>query len=431
MKSFTEYLNEADYKRFLKKNKNLNDEQRKEINKYYSRTNTQAGSIMNWQSKEFRNMTYDDFVDDMINYKSGFKEKLKVNIPGSQGKDYWQVRLKTKGFLAYIPLHQKTAEFFNSAKFGTCKTRHCIGWEDDPSYWDEHVIDNQEVPVYIIDGRGKWVVIIVDGNRKYQVWDKRNKEDISKYNKNPIPGLDIKKELMTSKLKSLYDDIREEFYNENERNEEIEPDWDDARSDYDQIIRHMNDAQSEYEGNIEDFNSEMNDIKYTTLEKYDELRKSAELLSDSIKKEKDDIEELGKSGDAPYLWKNKLYTQDEFDDLYQDASDKFNDAYKEYLEADNLYDEIYAIEPWEMPTHHDDYEWEGEVPDEDDKYSYVENLSNYPDDLSWWDDYYEYADTYGIDLDSDTVKQAVWSYVFEGYPISAEAALLNVGLRRP
>ena len=53
-------------------------------------------------------MTYEDFLDIMIRYKSGFKKKMKVNVPGRKGEDYWQIKLKNKNFLAYIPFNWKT-----------------------------------------------------------------------------------------------------------------------------------------------------------------------------------------------------------------------------------------------------------------------------------------------------------------------------------
>ena len=44
MKSFVNYLAESSYMRFLKKNKGLTDADRKEINNYFTKTNTQAAA---------------------------------------------------------------------------------------------------------------------------------------------------------------------------------------------------------------------------------------------------------------------------------------------------------------------------------------------------------------------------------------------------
>lgn len=439
MKSFKNYLVEADYTRFLKKNRNLSDDERDEINKYFSKENSQAGSKIKWQSKEVKNMNYDDFLSIMIKYKSGFRKKLKVKVPGRQGEDYWQVRLKTKGFLAYIPLNQETAQFFNSGKFGTCETGHCIGWHDDPAYWDEHMIDSQEVPVYVVDGYGKWVVIIEDGNRDYQVWDKMNQKDISIKDREPIPDFSIKKELMNSKIRKLYDDIREEFYTDDNRHEEAEPDFTDAQGDWDNIIGAMEQAQNEYESNVENFEAEMEDIRQKTLEVYGKKRDEAaeisdrhEYMVDEIAKSIESVPDSMRTGGDDFAFNGYKYNIQNMRTMLKSTKDKFDEAFDEYTKWNDGYDEIDGMDSWGMVEHYDDYEWEGEVPDEDGRYSYVEDITSYPNQLSWWDDYAEYAENYaGVDINSDDVKQAIWSYVFEGYPRSAEEALHKEGLYRP
>lgn len=430
MKSFTQYLSEADYSRFLKKNKNLNDDQRVEINKYFSKENTKAGSAINWQGRDTKNMTYDDFVDIMIKYKSGFKKKLKVKVPGREGTDYQRVKLKTKGFLAYIPLNQETANFFNSGKFGTCETGHCIGWKEDYQYWDSHMIDDQEVPVYIVDGRGKWVVIIEDGNRDYQVWDKMNQKDISIKDREPIPGFSIKKELMNSRMAKLYDDIREEFYTDDDRHEEAEPDFSDAQDDYDNLVNAIESARQELEDARENQEAEMEDIRQRTLKYYDKKREATEPLSNELEEKLGDLQDLQDKGDAPYKYDGKIYSQEEMDNLTTTTSNEFDDAYEEYSKWDDGYTEIDDMSTWDMYENHDEYEWQGEVPDEDGQYEYNINIP----DVSYYDDYVEYLENYhGIDPDNDDIKQAIWSYIYEGgYRRETASTILAVeGLYRP
>jgi len=218
MKSFKIYLTEANYMRFLKKNPNLSDEERYEINKFFSKVNPQAGSDfekkIGWQTKKAREMSYQDFENLMMNTKVGRKKNLqKIKIPGVKGKDYWPIKLSNKNFIANIPLNYKTAKFMNSCKYGTINVNYCIGWEYGNEYWEEHVIDEGKIPIYITDGIKKWVVMILPDNKKYEVWDKFNKENIADYNKEPIPGFSIKKELLGPKKAKLYDEIREKHLN--------------------------------------------------------------------------------------------------------------------------------------------------------------------------------------------------------------------------
>ena len=211
MKTFKNYISEASYTRFLKLNKNLTPIQVKKLNDYFSKENQQAGSEIKWQTKKVKNMTYQNFEDIIIEYKSGFKKIMKVNIPGKRGEDYQQIKLNNKRFLAYIPLNYETAKFLNSKKYGTVATGHCIGWDQGDKYWKSHVLKEHKIPIYVIDGSGKWVVMIQEGNNSYEVWDKANQRD-SAQNENPIPGFDINKEFLTSELKKIYNKLRKDVF---------------------------------------------------------------------------------------------------------------------------------------------------------------------------------------------------------------------------
>jgi hypothetical protein len=137
---------------------------------------------------------------------------LKVRIPGKKGVDYWPLRVKTKGYIANIPLNHKTAKFMNSCEYGFLDVNYCIGWDMSPAYWHKHVIQQQKVPIYLINGVGKWVIMILPDNETYEVWDKMNNEDKARKNIEPIKGLSIKKNFISPKLAKLYDEIRIEFY---------------------------------------------------------------------------------------------------------------------------------------------------------------------------------------------------------------------------
>jgi hypothetical protein len=120
-------------------------------------------------------MEYEDFEKIMLKYPSGFVKKLKVHIPGKKGEDYWPIKLQTKKFIANIPLNQETAQFMNSCKYGFIEVNYCIGYDGNVFYWNDYVIDEQKVPVYIVDGYKKWVVMIKKDNRSYEVSSCRNK----------------------------------------------------------------------------------------------------------------------------------------------------------------------------------------------------------------------------------------------------------------
>ena len=211
MKTFKAYLNEANYTRFLKQNKNLSPEQVKKLNDYFSKENRQAGAEIDWQTMKIATMTYNDFENIIIGYKSGFIKEMKVNIPGKKGEDYWKVNLNNKKFLAYIPLNYETAKFLNSKKYGTVATGHCIGWGKGDGYWKEHVLKEHKVPIYVIDGSGKWVVMIKESNNNFEVWNKANQRDSAK-DKDTIPGFDITKEFLSSGLKKMYNKLRKDVF---------------------------------------------------------------------------------------------------------------------------------------------------------------------------------------------------------------------------
>ena len=215
MKSFKIYITEANYLRFLKKNKKLTSDQAKMLDSFFNNNKEAAQdfeAIYGFQSKQVKNMSWDDFEYLLKKYPSWQRVNLKsIKVKGTKGKDYWPMRLKTKKYIANIPLNYKTAQYMNSCKYGTINVNYCIGWEHDQSYWNIHVIKEQKVPVYITDGRKKWVVMILPDNRHYEVWDKRNQENIALINPEPIPNFSIKKELISGKGK-LYDEIREDFY---------------------------------------------------------------------------------------------------------------------------------------------------------------------------------------------------------------------------
>jgi uncharacterized protein YjbI with pentapeptide repeats len=140
------------------------------------------------------------------NYGTALNLK-KIKIPGKKGVDYWPIRLKNKGFIANIPLNWETAQFMNSCEYGNLNVNYCIGWKKHNNYWKIEILYEKQVPVYVVDGFKKWVVMVQDDNKSFEIWDKLNSRDTSAKNKESIEGFSVKKELISGKS-SLYDDIR-------------------------------------------------------------------------------------------------------------------------------------------------------------------------------------------------------------------------------
>ena len=374
MKTFKEYLYEANYMKYLKRNKNLTNDQRKEINTYFSKINTQAGSKIDWQSRKIRDWTYDDFMDLKLKYKSGIKSSDKINcrkikVPGKEGEDYIRLILKQNDFCAFIPLNHETAQFMNTKKFGGCQGEWCIGDTRTGVNWNDHVIHNGEVPVYVFNKYSKWVVMIQEGNKTYDVWNIDN--DPTKTYEG-IPGFSIRKNLLTPKLKRLYDEARIMM---EEGNEDIEPP-EEAVDDYNRLVSDIEDAREEYEKLSLDYYEENKNIKKDTLEKY-------ERILDDLKKElKNSTEE-----------DEKIEIEEQIDDIIDDIERIENmDISEMYYEddidwTDDPYSEDYAIENTDWVI--------------------ADRLKlDYPD-------YFDYAEEFGATV-TDEFREAVMMYQLEG-----------------
>ncbi|RLA59485.1 MAG: hypothetical protein DRQ78_10560 [Epsilonproteobacteria bacterium] len=441
MKSFTKFITEANYMRFLKKNKNLTDDQRNDINDFFSKESPQAGSAFEWQDRKVRKMDFSDFESYMRKTPAGSRKLLKkIKIPGSKGEDYWPMRIKNKLFIANIPLNRSTATYMNSCKYGNLLVNYCVGWNDDSQYWNKHVVKEQKVPVYVIDGRKKWVVMIKEGNRKYEVWDKMNNEDVSIGNPEPIPGFSIKKELIGSKQSKLYDEIRLDFYSDKDTeddhgDDEEEPDFSDAQDDYDKFLDEMDKAQEEREDNEKELDKEMEEIRQKTLIEYGKKRDKWEPRYNELDEAITDIYEFLESDEETFEYKGVHYTKDSISRTYKELNKEFDIVSEKYETLDSEYDEIDNMEVWDMYSNSDEYEWEGEVYNEDTRNEFIDNYA-YPE-LQWYSDYMEYAETYlNMDLDDGDDKsklsQAIWEYIYEpGRNETAQDKMESIGITRP
>lgn len=285
MKSFIQYLKESK-DRFIKKNPHLTDDQKWAVISMF-KDNRQAEKKVDWNKSD--SMSYDDFLDVLLQFKSGRKKKLKNRkIKGlHEGIDYIAVRMKTKDYLAYIPLSYNAAQIFNTKNLGICSGDWCIGHSSKPYHWNEEVVADQQVPVYVINTRSKWVVMIQKGNRKYNIWTVENNP---KKVREGIPDFSVRKELLNPKQKSMYDEIREDYYSDDAEGEEV--DITAADADYNSIIDDINESANKIKKAQEYFDQRCYEIKRETEGQYDEeiLRKQEKI--ESLESQKDEIEQF-------------------------------------------------------------------------------------------------------------------------------------------
>lgn len=443
MKTFAQYLTEADYKRFLKKNKNLSDDQKDEINTYFSKTNTQAGSTIDWQSKKVRGWNYDDFLDIMIQSKSGRKKIIKHQaIKGlKEGTDYVRVRMPTKEYLAYIPLNYETAQKFNTRELGVCSGPWCIGHSGDPYHWNDEVIENQQVPIYVVNRSSKWVVMIQEENRKYDVWTVENNPRLVKQG---IPNFSVRKNLLSPKQRDMYDEIREEFYSEESEPEEI--DIDDAVIDYDNLVMDINNAQTGWESAGENFYSECERIKEETANQYqehiddqielhgelDSLFDSGEKIRDELDDERNEWIENDEKYDEPTtVFDGEHLTVSEIQNRLDSIEKRRDEAYEA---IDNLTDEMNSIENIENYEMEDsDIDWTDNPPNEEDMYDDITIPSvfhgRYSDYIDLMEEHYGWSSAHSGGSADDDIR----IFVMEGSwgNSSAEEVLSNNELYHP
>ncbi len=433
MKSFKFYLLESK-DRFIKKNKNLTRHQQKELIKFFS-MNRQAESKVDWNKAHI--MTYDEFEVIMTQTRSGRQTKLKHHsLKGlKEGTDYVHVRMKTKSYLAYIPLNYETAQKFNTKKLGVCQGDWCVGHSSTAIHWNDEVIEGEQIPIYVINTESKWIVMIKEGNRQFDVWDLRNNP--SKTHEG-IPYFSVRKELLSSGQKKMYDEIREEFFMEEE---ETIIDIDAAEEDYDRLINDIEEAESTWGRAGEEFYSVTEHIKSETISKMeiekssleeekDELESEMEIVHEKMNGEPDQIEE-DDDDEEYYDFDGDLYTHDELDKIYDEAQDKVNVLDEEIIDIQSKIDEIEDIAAYEMNDY--DVDWSEDPPTEDEVYDEI-NIPSVSD--SDYSDYIEVMENhYGWSArhDGDKADGEIREYVtMEGsYNSSAESILQNSELYHP
>lgn len=261
MKSFKEYLLESKA-RFIRKNKNLTKDQQEEIVKFID-SNDKAAKVVNdefgWM-KNAINMTYDDYYGIMMRFKSGRKAQRKrpkvrcqKNIRGlTHEEDYLFLQTNSKYYCCYIPFFWETAQKFNTDKYiGECKGDWCVGSTLSKSEWVNHVLNNGEVPVYVVGGEGRKVVAMIqEGNRSVDIWDEDNDTPNA-----VLDNFDAKKILLDSKKKKLYDMIRNDIYAKDEDNngKEIGEQRKSLHDEIKSIAQEVYDNYKKYKKDVKDY----------------------------------------------------------------------------------------------------------------------------------------------------------------------------------
>ena len=391
IKSFKDTLITEDKSRFVNKNPHLHPKEKEEINKFLKINNQADGKL---DANKATTMTYSEFQAFMTSFTSGRKMVLAhKGIKGlNEGKDYIHVKTKSTEYLCYIPLNYATAQKFNTDALGVCQGSWCVGHSSSPQYWDEHMIDNQEVPIYVINTKSKWVVMIQEHNKDFDIWDINN---IKPMPHDSIPNFDVHKELMTPALDKLYDELRADFFHEDNREQE-DIDTSAAEEDYDHFIRDVEHAQSQYENAYEEFHNECSHIKDSTLEKYEQLRDAKEKAKDI----------LHKNMTVAKAMKN--------DKVFASLEAKHDAVEKEYEKLDELCDEIENIAPHEM-SDHDEINWTSEPPQEE----YIHDHINFPSIHDGrYSDYFDLAEErMGFNMrggEGEDLETAINEYIY-GY----------------
>jgi hypothetical protein len=251
----------------------------------------------------------------------------KIKIPGTKGKDYWTIKLKNKKFIANVPLNWKTAQFMNSCEYGNLNVNYCIGWKDDIHYWNKHVELEKQLPIYITNGRRKWVVMIQEGDKSYEVWDKLNQK-VSKGNPEPIKDFSIKKELIQGKS-SLYKKIRNDFFSNIKYSER---ELDSADDDYYNLRNYIENILTNFINEIRDFIYDYpKNLKEKVQEIDDDIDKADyvenEKLKDALIEFKEEFEYITHTDINDYVEE----FQEEHNNLNHDFSDYLLD-YNEILQ---------------------------------------------------------------------------------------------------
>ncbi|RLA61048.1 MAG: hypothetical protein DRQ78_08980 [Epsilonproteobacteria bacterium] len=222
MKSFKELLSEKK-DHLIKKNKNLSDEEKDILIAHFKKYPHLENQI-NWNNKK---LTFDDFSGVLLSTSKRQKKKaLKDKGIGGlkEGEDYINIRLRTKGYLAYAPLNYEASKSIATKHIGQCEGKWCVAYQKSRSYWQHYVYQDwnkngSSIFVYIIGDGTKWAMDI--HKNTFDLWDVADEKimndgkviddgyhmDSDGNMVSNLPDEAVLKEIMTKKR--LFDDIKQ------------------------------------------------------------------------------------------------------------------------------------------------------------------------------------------------------------------------------
>ncbi len=383
---------------------------------------------------KWKTLTFDDFSEVMKDTASAKKKRAKVlrhqGISGlKEGEDYIHVKTKNKSFLVYIPLHYKANQVIFSSHIGDCTHQGCIGSSNAKQYYRSEAQQQGKVPVVVIGNETKYTVMINRDNKKWDLWYADNQAKDMTHGEG-IPNFSIKKELITSSTKKMYDDIRIKIWDADSLVDEEVYDtaveaYESLASDLERYISDIDYAQEQQEDDVRL-------VIDNTIEEHEKWAKEAEeeakeehkadpnFIPDNLMAKRKEIESImkaepkgtGKDAFGNTVWnlRDVDYTKQELDKIMkvtaQDAAKKYLvskdtkpidfSERDEHLEVARKLKELVADGEWYQVYRHnrdnsnkwlDDVSWNGDIPYNE--YEYEKHV-HYPNVYSY-SDYFDFA----------------------------------------
>lgn len=279
MKSFTDLLTEKK-DHIIKKMPLLSDEEKISLIAFFKKKSNLESKI-DWN--KWKKLKYEDFLDVMSDTKTSRKRKAqKQRHKGIKGlkesEDYVHIRTKNQEYLVYIPLHEEASKIIASVNIGNCHGKWCIANSQARRYYRTQAKRPGKIPVMVIGNGQKYTVMINPDNAKWEVWDKENAR--ATYGED-IPNFSIKKELMTSRIKKVYDEIRDDIWKRQKKSRTGNAEYDAAVDDYVKLGIVVEEYQQEHEDERDEYYDEITRIKNDTIKKYETLAFEAEKAADN------------------------------------------------------------------------------------------------------------------------------------------------------
>ncbi len=350
MISFTQYLTESK-DRIINKMPLLSYDEKKELISFFKKHPNYENKIdwNKWKKLKFSDFSFALSTKSKRSKKKALKHK---GISGlKEGEDYVHVKLKSKDYLAYIPLTWEASRDIASKYIANCEGKWCIAYSKQSNYWVEYVIQGGQVPVYVVSDSEKWAVMIHEGNRQFDVWNA--KDDI--VDDDDIPNFDVKRELLTSKLKNLYDDIRQDVYANDENSmKEIDDErkalFDFIREQARLVITNYNDYEEKVITHVNDITSMWEAYEFDTKTIVELYQERLDDVTAAIGQTDNDFDTAS--------FENQLYTRVElriFQDKIRDAVELAQENYNEW-DWDEVFEDLEDIKDYGAPLDEEDHE---------------------------------------------------------------------------